>query len=577
MNVDKRLVRYLTEVKPAFFLTIILGLLGGIAAIGQAKYLSRVVNQVFLEQGNLLSVWSGLVLFALLSFLRAALSWGSFNAGNKIASRVKAELRRRLFSHLFRAGPVALRSQQSGELSATILSGVENLDAYFSQYLPQLFLSVLIPITIVGFVLPGDLLSGLVLLLTAPLIPIFMILIGKMAENQTRKQWKQLSRMSAYFLDVLQGLTTLKILGRSKDQVKKISRMSDEFRQTTMGVLKIAFLSALVLEMVATISTAVIAVEIGLRLLYGRLGFEQAFFILILAPEFYLPLRQLGARFHAGMEGVTAARRIFELKEMPVPGISETKILPNLSSGVAIRFEEVSFSYQPGGKPAVKQVSFAFSEGEKVALVGPSGSGKTTIVSLLLRFIRPGEGAILVNGKNIGRIDADEWRRLISWVPQNPYIFHRTVAENILLGDPAASREQVEQAARQANLHDFIQSLPRKYDTPVGEQGARLSGGQVQRLALARAFLKNAPLVLLDEATANLDPENEKLVQDSIDRLLKNRTALIVAHRLSTVYNADRILVLSQGTIRERGNHRQLVAKNGMYAQMVKMYGGAGV
>jgi ATP-binding cassette subfamily C protein CydD len=346
-----------------------------------------------------------------------------------------------------------------------------------------------------------------------------------------------------------------------------------------MGVLRITFLSALILELVATISTAVVAVQVGLRLLYGQIAFQEAFFILILAPEFYLPLRLLGGRFHAGMEGVAAAARIYEVLETPVPAARPATVRPATGAGEAARgglaFRDVRYAYA-GRAPALDGLSFQIEPGETLALVGPSGGGKTTVAYLLLRFLEPDGGAILAGGTPLAHLPPDAWRQAVAWVPQQPYLFYGSVAHNIRLARPQAPFDEVVWAARQAHAHDFIEALPRGYDTLVGERGARLSGGQAQRLALARAFLKDAPLLILDEATANLDPEVEALIQEGLGRLLQQRTALIIAHRLPTVYRADRILVLDEGRLVEQGTHVALLQRQGLYRSLVGAYGSGG-
>jgi thiol reductant ABC exporter CydD subunit len=456
----------------------------------------------------------------------------------------------------------------------------------------------LIPLAILAFVFPLDFTSGLVLLLTAPLIPLFMILIGSLAQELTQRQWVSLSRMSAHFLDVLQGLTTLKLLGRSREQAAMIALISNRFRQTTMGVLRVAFLSALVLELVATLSTAVVAVEIGLRLLYGYLAFEQAFFVLLLAPEFYLPLRLLGTRFHAGTAGVTAARRIFEILDTSLPTTTADRRPQTAESyrqedfdspantivkkaaqstlRLVIRFADVHYAYDDGQRPALKGVSFTIKTGQKIALVGPSGAGKSTIAHLLLGFIAPIQGLITVDGVPLTELNMAAWRAHLAWVPQQPYLFHASVSDNIRLARPEATLEQVIRAARLAQAHDFIEALPQSYETIIGERGARLSGGQAQRLALARAFLKDVPFLILDEATANLDPLHELQIQAALQQLIQGRTVLIIAHRLSTVYTADKILVMAGGQVVETGNHASLVQQPGLYRRLVTAYEGAG-
>jgi len=580
MNIDKRLLRQARKSQFKLLLTIGLGFAAGILTVLQAGYLSRIINAVFLNRQTLAGVNSLLALLLGVILLRTLLAWGSELAASAIALQVKQNLRYHLFEHLLSLGPAYVRGERTGELTNTALEGIEALEAYFSQYLPQLVLAGLVPLTFLLFVFPLDLISGIVLLVTAPLIPIFMILIGNLAQTLTQRQWRTLSRMSAYFLDVLQGLTTLKILGRSRAQSAVIAQVSEQFRERTMGVLRVTFLSALVLEMVATLSTAVVAVEVGLRLLYGRLSFEQAFFVLLLAPEFYLPLRLLGTRFHAGMSGVAAAKRIFAILETPgrqeFPGgapdaehslpVSETAFRE-----AAISFKDVHFSYEDE-RPALKGVSFEMFPGQKVALVGPSGSGKSTIANLLLGFIEPKRGMITIGETPLSALSTAEWRARIAWVPQNPYLFNESVAANIRLGCPDASLEAVIQAARLAHAHEFIQSLPQGYNTPIGERGARLSAGQAQRIALARAFLKDAPFVILDEATANLDLQNETLIRQAVTRLLQNRTALIIAHRLSTVYQADQIIVLDEGQVAESGIHNQLVSADGLYRRLANAF-----
>lgn len=577
---NKRLLRQAKLAHTPLFLAIGLGTLTGGVIVAQAFFLSRIVNRVFLEDQTLGQVQNLLLLLFGLSLLRAVMTWLSQVTAQRVASVVKNELRQQLTAHLLALGPAYTQGQRSGELATTAVEGVETLDAYFSQYLPQLATAALVPLTILAFVFPLDALSGLVLLLTAPLIPIFMILIGSHTKTLTQRQWTTLSRMSAHFLDVLQGLTTLKLLGRSREQIEVIALISDRFRATTMEVLRFAFLSALTLELLATLSTAVVAVEIGLRLLYGYLVFEQAFFVLILAPEFYLPLRQLGSRFHAATSGVTAAKRIFEILDSPVPLSrvqTEAVAAPITPAAPApIRFHNVFYSYDDGQRPALRGVSFELAPGEKVALVGPSGAGKSTIAHLLLGFIHPTHGHLSLGQQPLNTFEPADWRAGLAWVPQQPYLFHASIADNIRLARPEATLAEVQAAAAQAHADAFIAAMPHGYDTLVGERGARLSGGQAQRIALARAFLKNAPLLILDEATAHLDPAHESQIQAAIERLVVGRTVLFIAHRLNTVVRADKILVLSNGQLVQSGPHQALLAQPGLYQRLLAAYQGAG-
>jgi ATP-binding cassette subfamily C protein CydD len=579
MNLDPRLLTEARTLRRCLALTVGLSWAAGIMVVLQARTLSRVVSLVFLQGRSLSDIAFLLAALLLIALARAGLMWASEITAHSVAGQVKRDLRERFFAHVLELGPAYTRGERSGELVNTAIEGIESLDAYFSQYLPQLALTVLVPMTFLVLVFPLDFLSGLVLLLTAPIIPVFMILIGNLADSLTRKQWQSLSRMSAHFLDVLQGLTTLKLFGRAKDQVQVIARISDHFRDTTLGVLRVAFLSALVQEMVATLSTAIVAVEIGLRLLYGHLSFEQAFFVLILAPEFYLPLRLLGTRFHASGSGVTAAKRIFEVIESR-PGDNATSrqgdtgtrgFEPNHLG--ALSFENVHYAYDNGERPALKGVSFVIESGQRVALVGPSGAGKSTVAQLLLRFIEPQRGEVRVNGTRLCDVPAAEWRTQVAWVPQTPYLFNMSVVENIRMARPDATMDNLIRAARLAHAHEFVEALPQGYDTVIGERGARLSGGQAQRIALARAFLKDAPLLILDEATSNLDPETEDLLRAATERLMQGRMTLVIAHRLSTVYRADRIVVLEGGQAVETGTHQSLVQQGGVYYRLVSAYG----
>lgn len=577
MNLDPRLLNEAHAVRRWLAWTVGLGWAAGALVVLQAFVLSRVVSQVFLHGQTLGGAASWLAAFLLIALARAALVWAGEVTANRAAGRVKRNVRERCLAHLFGLGPAYTRGERTGELVNTAVEGIESLDAYFSQYLPQLALTALVPVTFLVLIFPLDLLSAVVLLLTAPIIPVFMILIGNLADSLTRKQWQALSRMSAHFLDMIQGLTTLKLFGRAREQAQVIAAISDRFRDTTLGVLRVAFLSALVQEMVATLSTAIVAVEIGLRLLYGRLSFEQALFVLILAPEFYLPFRQLGVRFHASLSGVAAARRIFEIldTETRKPSDLANQIPLSPPPLVSLSLQDIHYSYDDGERPALNGISFTIGSGQRVALVGPSGAGKSTVAQLLLRFIEPQRGEIRVNGMRLADVPAAEWRKQVAWVPQTPYLFNLSAAENIRLARPQATPDDMIHAAQQAHAHEFIAALPQGYDTLIGERGARLSGGQAQRIALARAFLRDAPLLILDEATSNLDPETEDLIRGATERLMQGRMTLVIAHRLSTVYRADHIVVLDGGRVVEAGTHAALFAQNGVYRRLASACGGA--
>ncbi len=599
MNLDRRLLRQIVGAKAAFGLSILAAFLAGIATVLQAHQVSQVIARAFLGGQDLAAVMP--LLWGLLAILggRAALTCAGELSANAAARRVKDNLREALARHLLALGPAAVQGERSGELVNTVTQGVETLDAYFSQYLPQLALAGLLPLAYLAIVFPLDPLSGTILLLTGPLIPFFMFLIGSNAERLAHRQFTALGRMSAYFLDTLQGLATLKTLGRSQEQAGRIEQVSEQYREATMGVLRITFLSALALELLSTMGTAIIAVEIGLRLLYGRMAFEGAFFLLLLAPEFYLPLRTLGLRFHASMAGISAARRIFEVLEQDGgQGWPPYKRNPDFRKNVVVRnaqpasgldallrdpfiieLEDVHFAYPSSGgsRPAaLNGVSLRISSGQTVALVGPSGAGKSTIAGLLLRFLTAQRGSIRINDIPLEDIAVEAWREQIAWVPQQPYLFHGTVSDNLRVARPAASQAAMHGALEQAHLLDTVASLPLGLDTPVGEGGARLSGGQAQRLALARAFLRDAPFLILDEPTAHMDVEQERLLQESSHRLQAGRTVLVIAHRLPTVAQADQIVVLEEGRVVECGQHTHLLQQRGAYARLLSAYQGDG-
>ncbi len=573
MNLDPRLLRWARQAGLPLAATILFGAAGGVLIVWGAHLLAQIVNGVFLQGMDLPSAAPVFAMFLAAVGLRALAGFGAEAAANEAALQVKSQLRTAYARHLVRLGPGGLQGERTAQLATTAVQGIEALDAYFNQYLPQVVLAGMIPIILLAAVVPHDALSALILALTAPLIPLFMILIGKASEAVTRRQWEALYRLSATFLDSIQGLRELKQLGRSRQRGIEIDAAAERHRVVTMRVLRVTFLSALALELVGTLSTAVIAVQIGLRLLYGRMGFEEAFFILLLAPEFYQPLRLLGQRFHAALTGITAARQIFAVFDLPAPQIqSGSGETVDLSGPFEIRFQNVRYTYPGQDRAALEGLSFTIRAGEKVALVGTSGGGKSTIAKLLLRFLIPDGGEILVNSTPLAQIRLEDWRRQVAWVPQQPFLFRDTLAGNISPLEADRRQEDMMKAARLAQLDPVIASLPQGIHAPIGERGARLSGGEAQRLALARAFFTGAPLLVMDEPTAYLDPLNEGILEQSMRELLRGKTALIVAHRLTTVMNADRILVIDGGRVVEEGAHAELVARRGAYFELVQAF-----
>jgi ATP-binding cassette, subfamily C, bacterial CydD len=565
----------LRQVKPArIFLicTIALGMLGAVATIAQMFFLSLVVDRVFLAGESLEEVRALLLLLLGAVVLRSGLLWLREVVAQRGAVRVKNQLRERLFAHLMLLGPNYTGGERTGELSVTTAEGVERLEAYVGRYLPQMALSVFVPLLIFAYLLSVDPISAVLLLATAPAIPVLMILVGSHAEEHMQGQWAALSRMSAHFLDVLQGLPTLKIFGRGAAERERVAEISDEFRERTLKVLRYAFLSGFVLEFIATLSIALVAVALGVRLLIGNIPFEAAFLVLLLAPEFFRPLRDLGVHRHAGMEGKTSAERIFEILNTPEPTSKASGPASQPSVPLSIEFNFVGYGYPGSEKPALSGVDLTLPVGTCTALVGRSGAGKSTLVNLLVRFLDPDSGRITANGVPIDELSVEGWRENVALVPQRPYLFYGSVLENIRLARPDATREEVERTAELAGASGFIERLPRGFDTEVGERGVRLSGGEAQRVAIARAFLKDAPVLVMDESTSSLDPESERLIGDALVRLMQDRTVLVIAHRLNTVYRADRIAVLQAGRLAESGTHADLIERSGPYARLVGTY-----
>ena len=566
---DRELFRQVKSARKFLALAVVSGLLVTFATIAQMTLLSEVVSRIFLG-GQSLGRVEELILFLLGAVVvRAGLVWVREVVSQRGAILIKTELRERFFARLMKLGPAFTKNERTGELVSTAVEGVERLDAYFGRYLPQVALSALVPLSIFLYLMPVDWISGLLLLGTAPVIPILMIAVGKHAETHIQRQWRSLSRMSAYFLDTLQGLTTLKVFGLSVSEGEIVANVGERFRKKTLKVLRYAFVSGLVLEFTVSIAIAVVAVELGIRLLRGDIAFQPAFLVLLLAPEFYRPLRDLGVSRHAGMEGKAAAERIFEVLNTAAPSDASSSDAKVPVGSLDIELSRVSFTYPDAPRPALSGVSLTLPAGTTTALVGRSGAGKSTLVNLLLRFMEPESGEIRANGVGISELAVEGWRERVALVPQRPYLFYGSVLENIRLAKPEAGREEVERAAELAGAAEFIRRLHEGYETGIGERGARLSGGEAQRIAIARAFLKDAPLLILDEPTSSLDPESERVVRRAVERLAEGRTTLIIAHRLNTIYDADRIAILDAGRVADVGAHAELVERSKLYAALV--------
>jgi ATP-binding cassette subfamily C protein CydD len=547
MNLPRRLLAWLGAVRGWFGATIFLGMLGASLAILHSYLLATIVDSVFLQGASLSQVIPCLLMIASIIAFRAIVQAGTETTAARLSGFIQQKLRAAILTKIDRLGPAFTLTQESGPLALMAIEGIDRIGVYFSAYLPQLILAVVVPLITLAIVFPIDLTTALILLFTAPLIPAFMILIGKAAENATRKQWTSLSRMSAFFSDTLRGVMLIKSLGAGARISERVFTVGEDYRRETLSVLKITFLSALALEWVATLSTAVIAVQVGLRLLANKMEFLPAFFLILIAPEFYQSLRLLGARFHAGMAGVQSAAHVFSILDMPEQH-SLVIIDPVPEKPICISFSKVSYRYADRQANALEDISLELRQGRMTALVGPSGSGKSTLAWLVMKFIEPNSGEITVDGMALSCLDGQTWRDKIAWVPQRSMVPMTTVRDYLLAACPNAEDTALIDALKHVGAKQMLQQR-NGLDTTIGEGGVGVSGGQMQRLSLARALLKNAPILILDEPTAHLDPVAEKELVEVIHALIKNRIALVIAHRHATIQAASAVCFLDHGRI----------------------------
>jgi thiol reductant ABC exporter CydD subunit len=545
---DPRLFRRARAARVLLVIDAALGVLMALLVLAQAVLLARVAARAF-EGASLDEVATPLALLVAVVLARSLAAWGFEVAGRRAAGDVISQLRLDVVETRLRVTPAALDGAQSAEVATAAVSGVEALEATFARYLPQVVLALVVPVAVLALVASIDLLAAGVMLLTLPLVPVFMWLVGRHTEHRARERWQALALLSNHFLDVVRGLPTLRAFNRSHAQTARIAEVSEEYRRTTMGTLRIAFLSGSILELAATLGIALVAVVVGVRLAEGGIGFEPALTVLVLAPELYLPLRNVAAQFHASADGAAVAERLLDLSDAPVAVAGSAR--PPDPALASITFERVSFAYPGRHVDVLHGVEIVVTPGEMLAIVGPSGGGKSTLVSLLLRFAEPTSGRIRVGEDDLALLDPEAWRKLTALVPQRPTLFRGTVADNIRVGDTSAESERVRDAAALAGAHDFVSRLPDGYETVVGDGGRQLSAGQRRRLALARAFLRDAPLVILDEPTADLDPASASVVADAIERLRNGRTVVLVAHRPELAALADRVVRLELGRILE--------------------------
>jgi ATP-binding cassette subfamily C protein CydD len=562
---DKALFSY-KGIKPVLAGLAILTAIQAAIIIIQAYFLADAISSLF--GGDLFAnVFKKLIIFFLALVVRQLLTVWKRNIAYRFASRTSKELRQSLLQKLFQLGPRFVKEEGSGQTVTLVMEGIMKFRRYVELILPKFMNSAIIPVMICIFIFFVNIRSAVILALAVPILIAFMILLGLAAKIKADRQYESYQMLSNHFVDSLRGLETLKYLGLSRQHINKIILVSERYRRATMETLRIAFLSSFALDFFTMLSIATVAVFLGMDLINGKMELHTALTILILAPEYFLPIREVGADYHATLDGKEAGKKIQEIldkkslqpKQDPIPLWKSTSTFS--VKGVSVHFAD-------SDRPALRDIQFSVSGSKKIGIIGASGAGKSTLIDVLSGFLTPSSGEFQVNGKKLTTLSQLNWQSQITYIPQHPYIFHDTVLNNIRFYNPEATLKEVEEAAEAAGLTEVIQSLPQGFETIIGEGGRSLSGGQEQRIALARAFLSNRPIIMLDEPTAHLDIETEYELKETMLQLFNGKLVFFATHRLHWMLDMDQIIVLDQGKIVEIGTHEQLIRKNSTYYQL---------
>ena len=561
---DKNILKDIFPYKKSLIFIILSNIIQATMIVSISYIIAYLADKLLFDELNHSAATPFLALLFFFFVVKAVLNYINRLKLEEISLNLQSKLRYKLLQALaldFKS----IQRKPKGQWLAIITKGVDKLDVYLTSFIPQFGLLITIPLVLVIFTFINDWISGLIFLFTAPLIPFFMILIGKIADKENKKQWQVFQKLAVYMADLLPGLLVVKAYNQTQRQLKQVEKNGEKFSEATLKVLKIAFISAFMLEFIATISIAIIAVNIGLRLLYGQVSFLPAFFCLLVAPQFYQPFRQFGSAFHEAMNGIVASSEIYELIQT-TPNNKQKNIVLKMEKAPQIIFEDVDFSYK-NDENVLKNLNFTIKAGSQVVLIGANGAGKSTIFKLLLKLLDVKSGKILIDGKNLYDIDEQSWLNNIGWVAQEPYIFKSSLRENITLGR-VCSKMQLERVIQLVNLTEFIKKQEHGYDSIVGG-AVNLSSGQKRRLGLARALLCNPKVLLLDEPMENLDSKNEELIKSVLEKLKGKVTVIIIAHRRQTIEAADKIIILDKGTIKEYGSAEELKQTNSYYHQLL--------